>query len=146
MLQRKQSNEPNKTFDIMPDVAMRLSRVITPDSKFHGANMGPTWVVSAPDGPHVGPMNLAIRERLHSTLQWWHMRHHASQINSNSNIFSTVESDWQQEKYQNSGVINEFSSKRVTNAECQDVIYNCWIIVGPDEQRHAALWGRTLPH
>ena len=32
-----------------------------PDSKVHGANMGPTWVLSAPDGPHVGPMNLAIR-------------------------------------------------------------------------------------
>ena len=31
------------------------------DSKVHGANMGPTWVLSAPDGPHVGPMNLAIR-------------------------------------------------------------------------------------
>ena len=23
--------------------------------------MGPTWVLSAPSGPHVGPMNLAIR-------------------------------------------------------------------------------------
>ena len=23
--------------------------------------MGHTWVLSAPDGPHVGPMNLAIR-------------------------------------------------------------------------------------
>ena len=31
------------------------------DNKVHGANMGPTWVLSAPDGPHVGPMNLAIR-------------------------------------------------------------------------------------
>ena len=31
-----------------------------PDSKVHGANMGPTWVLSAPDGPHVGPINLAI--------------------------------------------------------------------------------------
>ena len=31
-----------------------------PDSKGQGANMGPTWVLSAPDGPHVGPMNLAI--------------------------------------------------------------------------------------
>ena len=31
-----------------------------PDSKVHGANMGPTWVLSAPDGPHVGPMNFAI--------------------------------------------------------------------------------------
>ena len=28
-----------------------------PDDKVHGANMGPTWVLSAPDGPHVGPMN-----------------------------------------------------------------------------------------
>ena len=33
-----------------------------PDSKVHGANMGPTWVLLAPDGPHVGPMNLAIRD------------------------------------------------------------------------------------
>ena len=32
-----------------------------PDSKVHGANMGPTWVLSAPDGPHVGPMDLTIR-------------------------------------------------------------------------------------
>ena len=32
-----------------------------PESKVHGANMGPTWVLSAPDGPHVGPVNLAIR-------------------------------------------------------------------------------------
>ena len=30
-------------------------------SKVHGANIGPTWVLSAPDGPHVGPMNLATR-------------------------------------------------------------------------------------
>ena len=32
----------------------------TPDSTVHGANKGPTWVLSAPDGPHVGPMNIAI--------------------------------------------------------------------------------------
>ena len=31
-----------------------------PDSEVHGANMGPTWVLSAPDGPHFGPMNLTI--------------------------------------------------------------------------------------
>ena len=34
---------------------------VFPDSKVHGANMGPTWVLSAPDGPHLGPMTLAIR-------------------------------------------------------------------------------------
>ena len=32
-----------------------------PDSKFRGANMELIWVLSAPDGPHVGPMKLAIR-------------------------------------------------------------------------------------
>ena len=32
-----------------------------PDSKVHVANMGPTWALSAPDGCHVGPINLAIR-------------------------------------------------------------------------------------
>ena len=34
----------------------------SPDNKVWGANIGPTWVLSAPDGPHIGPMNLAIRE------------------------------------------------------------------------------------
>ena len=34
---------------------------LVPDSKVHGANIWPTWVLLAPVGPHVGPMNLAIR-------------------------------------------------------------------------------------
>ena len=34
---------------------------IASDSKFHGANMESTWILSDPDGPHVDPMNLAIR-------------------------------------------------------------------------------------
>ena len=38
-----------------------------PDSKVHGANMGPTWFLSAPDGPHVGSMNLAIRDITHQS-------------------------------------------------------------------------------
>ena len=35
----------------------KLFDVSNPDSKVHGANMGLTWVLLAPDGPHVGPMN-----------------------------------------------------------------------------------------
>ena len=31
-----------------------------PDSKVHGANMGPIWDRQDPGGPHVGPMNLPI--------------------------------------------------------------------------------------
>ena len=34
--------------------------VDTPDSKVHGANMGPIWGRQDPGGPHVGPMNFAI--------------------------------------------------------------------------------------
>ena len=33
-----------------------------PDSKVHGANMGPIWGRKDPGGPHVGPMNLTIWE------------------------------------------------------------------------------------
>ena len=31
-----------------------------PDSKAHGANLGPIWGRQDPGGPHVGPINLAI--------------------------------------------------------------------------------------
>ena len=36
-----------------------------PDNKVHGAHVGPTWAMSAPDGPYVGPMNFAIWDVLH---------------------------------------------------------------------------------
>ena len=39
-----------------------LIRQHIPDSKVYGVNMGSTWVLPAPDGPHVGPMKLAIRD------------------------------------------------------------------------------------
>ena len=39
----------------------KLAQEGYPDCKVNGAYMGPTWVLSAPDGPHVGPMNLAFR-------------------------------------------------------------------------------------
>ena len=32
----------------------------TPDSKVHGANMGPIWGWQDPGGPHVGPINFGI--------------------------------------------------------------------------------------
>ena len=34
--------------------------VIVPDSKVHGANMGPIWDRQGSGGPHVGPMHFAI--------------------------------------------------------------------------------------
>ena len=66
----------------------KKDKQLYPDSKVHGANIGPTWVLSAPDGPHVGPVNLAIRVYMlqqHSCwifitfLQWslsWNLDEH----------------------------------------------------------------------
>ena len=34
--------------------------VVCPESKVHGANMGPIWDRRDPDGPYVGPMNSTI--------------------------------------------------------------------------------------
>ena len=44
------------------DVKPSLYLNTNPDSKVHGANMGPTWRRQDPGGPHVGHMNLAIWE------------------------------------------------------------------------------------
>ena len=41
---------------------LRHRRRRNPDSKVDGANMGSSWVLSAPCGPHIGPINLAIKE------------------------------------------------------------------------------------
>ena len=68
---------------------------VSPDSKVHGVNMGLSWVLSAPDGPHVGPMNLAIRactmvsfisQQPHTTTMGWREE---DQIWQNKTICST---------------------------------------------------------
>ena len=54
----------NKFYFLTPFLSLLMPIVhqqTVPASKVNGANMGPTWVLSAPDGPHVGPMNLVIR-------------------------------------------------------------------------------------
>ena len=52
-----------------------------PDSKVHGANMGPIWGGQDPGGPHVGPMNFAI---------WGGLDKMAEILQTKSNTFSTV--------------------------------------------------------
>ena len=46
-----------------------------PDNKVHVAHMGPTWVLSAPGRPNVGPMNFAIRvvSPMTTTLALWQL-------------------------------------------------------------------------
>ena len=45
-----------------PGMCLWFADRSNPESKVYGANMGPTWVMPVPDGPNVGPINLAIRE------------------------------------------------------------------------------------
>ena len=49
--------------------ACNLMQVNNPDSKVHGANMGPIWGWQDPGGPHVGPMNLVVWEAIVYILQ-----------------------------------------------------------------------------
>ena len=46
---------------------------VSPDNKVHGANMGPTRVLSALGSPHVGPMNLVTRVFLSISLKVTHV-------------------------------------------------------------------------
>ena len=39
-------------------------QAIVPDSKVHGANMGPIWSWQDPGGPHVGLINFAIWDNI----------------------------------------------------------------------------------
>ena len=55
-----------------------------PNSKVYGTTMGPTWVLSAPDGPPVGPMNFAIRVYTHL----WLRSSPLSQMRSNQGLYS----------------------------------------------------------
>ena len=51
-------------FESPPISTALVPHITTPDSKVHGAYMGPTLALSAPGGFHVGPMNLAIRDHI----------------------------------------------------------------------------------
>ena len=57
-------------------IGLQGSPVIIPDSKVHGANMGPIWGRQDPGGPHAGPMNFAIWDckwsaPMMSRYVWW---------------------------------------------------------------------------
>ena len=53
----------------------QVAQGVIPGRKVHGASMGPTWVLSAPDGPHFGPMNLANTDVMighdNISFSWW---------------------------------------------------------------------------
>ena len=47
-------------FDRKHEFVHGTKEQMIPDSQVHGANTGPTLVLSPPDGPRVGPMTRAI--------------------------------------------------------------------------------------
>ena len=53
----------------------KVKFLIITDSKVHGANLGPTWVLSAPDGPMLAPWTLLSRIVLRSDLHYWWWPH-----------------------------------------------------------------------
>ena len=52
-----------------PQVPCHYSPPYTQIARLMGANTGPTWALSSPGGPHVGPMKLAIRNIIHENPQ-----------------------------------------------------------------------------
>ena len=51
---------PKQNSDVI--FAIAATSCATPNSKVHRAKIGPTWILSAPCGPHFGPINLAARD------------------------------------------------------------------------------------
>ena len=64
-----------------------------PDSKVHGANMGPIWVLPAPVGSHIGPMNLAIRDSypivLVDSSRYYNFNFKITNVSTRSSSFSS---------------------------------------------------------
>ena len=59
-----------------------------PDSKVHGANMGPIWGRQDPGGPHVGPMNFDIWEYMWNAVVSFYL------IPKNAHIRQSISRLW----------------------------------------------------
>ena len=66
---RQKLTYSTKPFSILkPQCLHSQLTQLNPDSKVHGANMGPIWGRQDPGGPHFGPMNFAIWEDFQDTI------------------------------------------------------------------------------
>ena len=97
-----------------------------PDSKVHGANMGPLWGWQDPGGPLVGPMNLAIRVGQYHSC-WYFVSLHSNKTNTMKHIHSLLHMTY---LYVNSLRLGALSPER-----CQVIIWtNAGILfIGPSE-------------
>ena len=67
---------------------------VWPQTSVHGAIMGPTLVLSAPDGPHVGPMNLSGHAMLAKIPPWRPMLHTDTNIPQTMSTHKARQSVW----------------------------------------------------
>ena len=112
------------------------------DSKVHGANVGPTRVLSAPDRPYVGPTNLAIR--VLSTVDWQHHVDFRPSTNLDYNVsMHTLCNKWKvpmslksisgtriDSRAQSIAVITRYSIERYymnNYRNCGRISIGCWI-------------------
>ena len=85
----------------------------SPDSKIHGANMGPIWVLSAPDGPMLAPWTLLSGSVL---FHWnWDNQLWLISLNGSNKTISMLTQKQQNRKRQNTiwiWVVSKISPKR----------------------------------
>ena len=100
--------------------------------------MGPTWVLSAPDGPHVGPMNLAIRV---------HRRFQDKILCSVTNlVYCIVEISDTPFSMPNVGIIRRLRNKLWINENVQNFIWkrSGWILYFVTDPRIRLIQTRAL--
>ena len=86
-----------------------------PDNKDYGANMGPTWVLSSPGGPHAGPMKPAIWQVKENHAQCYGALLVHGQIDTDSNHSLTCNTNLLSYGWQNGVgkyIVNVWQTKR----------------------------------
>ena len=91
-----------------------------PDSKVHGANMGPIWGRQDPGGPHVSPMNFAIWDSIEGRLDtsvnayrlWWRQPWTSLSSSSQSIIYNGRKSEERYEREEREGDIERQRYKK----------------------------------
>ena len=85
--QSRDSNQaPTRSWCITNQIQWRF-----PDSKVHGANIGPIWGRQDPGGPYVGPINLDIW--VHLIIHEWIHKLHIALQEANINILAAMLSE-----------------------------------------------------
>ena len=100
-----------------------------PDSKVHGANMGPIWGRQDPAGPHVGPMNFAIWHLFSCLEQCWLIGNgtHRNKIQYNLNKNT--------KKFTYSAFL-EYSALSISRMHLEMSLYLTRSLAGPFQERY----------